>query len=143
MIKTICIISLLTAPISLMGQNLSGRILLRNAGMKNNKQRISIKWYSKELYYPEGVNIYRKEGSGEWKKLNEKIIKKLDGLSASAYKQEPDLNFFVPFINENKKESLQGLLFINVLIKSFQSEAFSLFLGIQYEDTTVKTGKSY
>jgi uncharacterized protein len=142
-IKIIFTISLLTAPIFLMGQNSSGRILLRNSGVKNNKERISIKWYSKELYYTEGVNIYRKEGLGEWKKLNEKIIKKMSDLSASAYKQEPDLNFFVPFINENKKESMQGLFFINVLVKSFQSEAFSGFLGIQYEDTTVHAGKSY
>ena len=143
MIKITHIIFLLITPISLVAQTQSEKILVRNAGVKNSRQIISVKWYSKDLYYPEGVNIFRKEGQGEWKKLNEKIVKKLDVLYASAYMREPDLHFFIPLINENKKENLQGLFLINVLVKSFQSETFSRFLGIQYEDSTVSLGKSY
>ena len=124
-------------------QTYDSRVLLRNASVVNGKQTISVKWYTKELIYPEGVNVYRKEPNGRWQKLNSKPIKKLDSLPASEYTKDADLHFFVPFINHAKKEDLQGIFMINVLVKSFQSEAFSRFLGIQFEDTTAKAGRSY
>jgi fibronectin type 3 domain-containing protein len=142
MIRLINII-LFLIPISMMAQIPSQRVLLRNAGIMENKQTISIKWYSQELYYPDGINIYRKENQSDWIKLNKNPVKKLDSLPKSEFSKDPDLVFFVPLINEAKKENLKGLFLINVLVKSFQSEIFSRFLGIQYEDSTVERGKTY
>lgn len=126
-----------------LAQTPDSRVLVRNAGIVNGKQTILIKWYTKDLYYPEGVNVYRKEGNREWQKLNTSPVKKLDNLPASEYKKDDDLNFFIPMMNNVKKGELQGLMMLNVWIKSFESEAFSKFLGIQYNDTTVKAGTSY
>lgn len=119
------------------------KVLVRNAGVVDGRQTISVKWYDQELFYPEGVNIYRKEGKGEWQKLNSKPVKRSDNVTQADYASDEDLHFFVPLINEGKKEQLQGLIFINILIKTFESEIFSGFLGIQYDDSTVKAGQTY
>lgn len=124
-------------------QSVSSRVLVRNAGVVSGKQTVSVKWYSKDLLYPEGVNLYRKEGQGEWKKLNNIPVKKLADVASGEYDKDEELHFFVPLMNKAKKEDLKGLLLINILVKSFQSEAFSRFLGIQFEDTTVKAGMVY
>lgn len=121
----------------------NSRVLVRNGGLLNNKQSISIKWYSNEFYYQEGVNVYRKESNGEWKKINSQPIKKLNDLPKEEYAKDKDLDFFIPAINKGKKENLKGLFFLNVLAKTFESEPFSRFLGIQWEDTTVTFGKIY
>jgi uncharacterized protein len=142
--KIIFSISLFAAPIVLNGQTQAQRVLVRNTGTVNDKQSIAIKWYSKEIYYSEGVNLYRREEyQREWKKLNAEPLKKKEQLLADEYDKDPDLNFFVPLINESNKEDLQGLFLINILVKSFQSESFSRFLGIHFEDSTVMPGKTY
>ena len=142
--KLVFILFLLTHLINQsIAQTVDSRVLVRNAGVINGKQTISVKWYDKELYYPEGVNVYRKEGKGEWKKLNASPIKKLEDVSAAEYAKDKELDFFVPLINKGKKDQIPPFIFINVIVKTFESEIFSKFLGIQYEDSTVKAGQSY
>ena len=126
-----------------LAQTTESTVLVRNAGMGNSKQHISVKWYSRSLYYEGGVNLYRKEGQGVWQKLNKLPIRKLDSLSKSEYAADEDLEFFVPYINESKKSDVNGLFLINVLVKSFESEVFSKFLGILYNDTSVIVGNTY
>ena len=139
--KTLVLLTLTILSISGFAQNLDSRVLVRNAGIVNGRQAISIKWYTKELYYPEGVILYRKEGGGEWQKLVDKPIKKQEGLSDSEYKKDQDLHFFVPLMA--KREEIKGFVLINVLVKTFESEVFSKFIGIQYDDTTAIVGKRY
>jgi fibronectin type 3 domain-containing protein len=143
MIKLINTVLFFIIPLSMMAQISSQRVLVRNAGIAGSKHVISIKWYTNDLYYPEGINIYRKEDQKDWVKLNINPVRKLDSLPESEFSKDPDLDFFVPLINESRKEDIKGLFLINILVKSFQSEVFSHFLGIQYEDSTVKAGESY
>jgi fibronectin type 3 domain-containing protein len=133
---------LLFATVSLIAQNAS-RVLLRNAGIQNGRQSISVKWYSPELYFNEGISIYRKEGKGEWQKLNSKPVRKQTDLPASEYEKDGELDYFIPLVNEIKKEDLQGLVLYQVLLKTWESETFSKFLGVQFTDSTVLAGKTY
>lgn len=124
-------------------QTTDASVLVRNAGVIANKQTVLVKWYSKGLYYEGGVNIYRQEGQGIWQKLNVSPIRRLDTLSRKQYAEDEDLEFFVPYIKGSKKSDINGLFLVNVLVKSFESEVFSQFLGIFYKDTTVTVGKTY
>lgn len=116
------------------------KIFVRN----NIDKSISIKWYTSELVYPEGVNIYRREkGTFDWVKLNLKPVKLEDSIPKVELANDKDLDFFVSLIKESKRSDLQGFLLLNVLVKSFESPVFSKFLGILYKDEAAEVGKSY
>jgi len=60
--------------------------------MDGGSPAISVKWYSGNLYYPGGVNIYRQElGDGTWIKLNKSPLKKETNITPDNYEIEPEL----------------------------------------------------
>lgn len=119
------------------------KVLVKNTRNKEGKQTITIKWYTNELLYPEGVNVYRKEEGGEWKKLNTVPVKKQANISPEEYKTDKDLKFFVQLVNETSRKDLNGFILLNLLVKSFESPVFANFLGIQYTDEEIAVGKRY
>lgn len=131
-------------PSALQAQEVKSKVLVHSNGLNGNVHSISIKWYTQEFLYPDGVNVYRKEkGQIEWIKLNAEPVKKLDRLPKAEYEKDNNLIFFTTLVQEAKQTDLQGLLLVNVLVKSFESSAFSKFLGIEFEDTAVSPGKFY
>jgi fibronectin type 3 domain-containing protein len=104
---------------------------------------VLIKWYSRELIYGEGVNIYRRpENSLSWTKLNATPVVKKRNVSAQALAADPDLEDFVAMVNESRPADLQeDLLMFNILVKSFQSNVFADFLGIYFEDRPALAGR--
>lgn len=130
------------------GVGQQAQILTRNAPENTlEKQAIQIKWYSSEFpFYQEGAHVYRRElGTTNWEKLTERPILLKSVFDTTIYAFDPDLEFFTAIMKEVTKEAIEGepFLFINLLIKSFQSQWFADFLGIFYEDKTVVYGKSY
>jgi uncharacterized protein len=103
---------------------------------------IKIKWYSKKLVYPEGVNIYQKEsGSSTWKKINANPVKKGDYKPTSEELQkDPELKSYMDMVNSVVK--LEGVAMLGAFVKTFKSDAFSRYIGIAYMDNTVAAGKS-
>ena len=140
--KSYILCILLIASYKLTAQD-RNKVLVRNAGIIEGKQTVSIKWYAQELLYPDGVNIYRKEGNGNWERVKSQTIKRMNDLPDSIYQKDDDFHFFVPIIKESKKEDIKGLVLFQVLVKSWESEIFSKFLGIMYNDNTVQAGKTY
>ncbi|MEM9328539.1 MAG: hypothetical protein AAGA85_22930, partial [Bacteroidota bacterium] len=105
---------------------------------------VLLKWYSKELIYPEGVNVYRRPaGSTQWEKLNEIPIRKKPNLASRAAADE-ELQTFSQMVNELGLDGLGSeFLLLNVFIKSFESNDFADFLGVFYQDTTAQWGEVY
>lgn len=106
---------------------------------------ILIKWYTDEILYDEGVNVYRKEaGQLNWQRINAQPIIKKTTLPASEIAADPDLEVLGDIIKSATKEELQDdLLSLNVLIKSFQNNAFADHMGIYFEDTEVESEVTY
>lgn len=107
---------------------------------KSNVNQVKIKWYSKAFIYPEGINIYKKESAEIiWTKLNTSPIKK-DGYKPNAeeLKQDKELKDYIQLINSISK--LEGVPMLGAYVKSFKSEAFSKYLGIEYIDNTSAPG---
>ncbi|GAA5042260.1 hypothetical protein GCM10011506_44430 [Marivirga lumbricoides] len=121
-----------------------GKILIQNEESRDSKIGIRLKWYSQELTYSEGVNLYRREkGNVTWIKLNAAPLKKKENMSQEAYQQDETLEVFVALANESNASDVQGLVLMNIMVKSFESEAYSEFLGISYLDEQVEKGKAY
>jgi hypothetical protein len=116
--------------------------VLAKVSNKNN-QVLRVKWYSKNLIYPNGVNIYRQqEGNSEWQKINSTPIKKGDyKISSSDLSSDKELTEFTNLANN--MSNFKGIPLLAIYIKSFKSEAFSKYLGIQFDDNTTKAGVKY
>ena len=109
---------------------------------KSNPGVIKIKWYSKKLIYAEGVNIYQKESStASWRKLNSNPIKKGDYKpSVQELQKDPELKSYMDMVNSVAK--LEGVAMLGAFVKTFKSEAFSRYIGIEYLDQTAVAGQS-
>ena len=125
----------------------SGRVPVQNHadnGLPRSKYTISVKWYTPDLLHQQGVNVYRKEaGQNDWVKLNDTPIIKGDRLPPSSYLQDDNLEAFVTLVNGASASDLQGLFLLNVIFKSFESDEYAKFLGIQYDDSSVQKGRTY
>jgi hypothetical protein len=122
------------------------RVLVEKAIFSSSiRPVILLKWYSQELIYPEGVNVYRREeGTLAWTKLNEQPIRKKSAIGQLLLKGDPDLETFVRIIQSASAEDLkQEIIQFNLLVKSFQSNVFADFMGIYHKDSTVENGKKY
>lgn len=122
------------------------RVVVENAKYSTaNSPVVLIKWYSKELVYDEGVNVYRKTTDAfTWEKINTTPIRKKNNVAPSILRADPDMEMFVTIIKSASKQELQeDMTVFNVVIKSIQSDAFADFMGIYYEDKNVQSGKIY
>jgi len=121
-----------------------GTVLVMNADTKFAKQTIFIKWFIKEVICNNGVNIYRKKlGENKWTKINNKPYKFGTPILKKHYEQDLTLNEFVKLINETTEKDLKGIILLNILLKGIQSDIYSKYLGILYEDNSVVLGETY
>ncbi|MCP4459079.1 MAG: hypothetical protein GY816_13810 [Cytophagales bacterium] len=122
------------------------RVLVRNAPENTpGTSSIQIKWYSLDFFYSEGVHVYRKlVGNSNWKRLTDQPII-IDGqFDISAHPDDPNLEFFVEVVQQSSHDELkEGFLFLNLLVKTFESQVFADFAGLFYEDTDVNFGEVY
>jgi hypothetical protein len=120
----------------------TGKVLVRNA--PGSAPALTVKWYTSELYYDRGVNVYRREaGATEWTKLNAQPLRRQEAVSEAAGRQDSSLRLFAGIIQQASKADLKGFILLNLLVKSFDSPAYARFLGIQYDDPAVTAGKTY
>jgi hypothetical protein len=108
---------------------------------KTNPSQVRVKWYSKDFMYREGIVVYRKEAQeSSWQKLNATPLKKGDYQpTAEELKQDKELKQYVELINAVPK--LEGVARLGAYVKSFKSDAFSRYIGIEFIDQTVTPGK--
>ncbi len=106
---------------------------------------INIKWLSSNIIYEEGVNLYRKEeGTPFWQKVNSAPITKGQyKIPAYAFDQDSSLAGYVEMAADMTPDQLVGLGKAFMLLKTVYSNQFALYLGIQFNDSTVKKGVTY
>lgn len=109
---------------------------------KENPSQVKIKWYSKELMYREGVIIYRKEAQeSTWQKLRATPLRKGEYVpTAEELKQDKELKQYIDLVNS--VQNLEGVGMLGAYVKSFKSDAFSRYLGIEYVDESAAPGKT-
>lgn len=105
--------------------------------IKQSTDGIELKWYDQDLVHYNGVDVWRKEGDGDWIKLTSSKI--LPGAMPGVENEE------VAFVNElvKTKKSIEGITLLNAMLSSFKYQQSAEILGIYYFDHTVKKGNSY
>ncbi|MEO9871550.1 MAG: hypothetical protein ABJF63_13800, partial [Ekhidna sp.] len=142
----ILILSFITLT-SVIGQE--SRVLVRNSPENRDTQTsIQIKWYSNEFpFYTEGSHVYRRRsGTINWERItNEPVAQDVEFDTVRYYQLDRDLGFYTEIVKGATPEQLEesGFLFVNILIKSFESQLFAEFIGNFYEDRNVSQGVSY
>ena len=137
----ICAFGLMTS-LSL-GQ--SAKILVQNAkSSTSSNPSIEVKWYSNDLVYPKGVNIYRKQSTeNTWTKLNTAPLTITKTVPPEMSRQDEDLDAFVSMANDMTNLMKNGFLLLNLFAKSFQSNQFSKLIGIQFDDSKITWDEVY
>ncbi|WP_370089265.1 fibronectin type III domain-containing protein [Ekhidna sp.] len=132
---------------NLFGQE--SRVLVRNSPSNNNEiNALEIKWYSNEFpFYKEGCHVYRRQaGTVTWEKITTNPVAQIADFDTTQYYQDdPDIGFYTEVVKQITPEQMEdaGLLFVNILIKSFGSPHFAEFIGNIYIDDDVINGLSY
>ncbi|WP_421875091.1 fibronectin type III domain-containing protein [Marinoscillum sp.] len=119
-------------------------VFVRNAPASTRSNPvIQVKWFSEDILNPEGFNLYRRElGESNWTRLNSVPLTK--GVMPAAIKAaDEELDFLVDVVNQAPEDLKEEFLFMNLLLKSFESNQLANFLGIFYNDTGVRYGTSY
>jgi hypothetical protein len=120
------------------------RVVTVNASV-DGQSCVWIKWYDEKVFYPEGINIYRTSQADATRvKLNENPIKKGNyQLPAHLLATDTTLAHYVEIANKVKSQDVKGFLSLFLIVKTFESNEFSKYAGIMYEDCTVIFGETY
>ena len=106
---------------------------------KYDESGVQLKWFSERLVYTGGVDVYRKEGKGDWQKINDARILQETG-NFDANKQE-GIEMVLEAVSKRKK--FEGLVYLNALVQCFQSNVLCQHLGIYFIDKSAERKKKY
>ena len=119
---------------------------LQNIAITSSQEgSILLKYFSQEVYFDNGVNIYRKaENETEWKKINSSPVKKGDySIPQNVIDNDKILKKLIDFANKVPHDKVKGIVRISMLIDAIQNNEYAKFLGILYEDKNVTAGVKY
>ncbi|MFW5760463.1 MAG: hypothetical protein ACOCXH_05745 [Cyclobacteriaceae bacterium] len=120
------IIVLLILPIASIAQD--GLILY------DTNDKIQLKWYHPNLLtFPGGCKVYKYfEEKSEWHLVSE--VYKKDIASYNYDKDDSTMQFFLQAADYYSSNENKDFAYLNILVKSFQSNNYADYLGIYYED---------
>ena len=98
---------------------------------------IKLKWYSDQLVYPNGVNIFRKEKNKDWVKLNTIPIKRGKIIPQSMLNNDEELKQSYDIIKGLKTSDFKSIILLNAIVQSFKKDVFAEHLGIYYEENVI------
>jgi uncharacterized protein len=143
--KSICRLTVIICILPSLTHGQSAKVLVQNAKSSTAANSlIEVKWYSNELIYAKGVNIYRKQSTeNNWTKLNVAPLTIAKSVPPEMIRQDEDLDAFVSMANDITNSRKNGFLLLNLFAKSFQSSQFSKLIGIQFDDNKIIWNEVY
>lgn len=108
-----------------------------------NNPFIELKWYADQLISSNGIYVER-QTDNSWIRLHQTPIKYAQYRPANSVLQADSiLAEMIAFLPKSTPVKIEGVVLLNILVKSFQSTEFSKYLGIYFKDTTVSTNQLY
>ncbi len=104
---------------------------------------ISVRWISAEFSYVEGVNIYRKENTGNWVLLNAKPIMPPTASEPEFQLSDRGRQFYDNYLSLSRQEFMDNFDAIMTMIESVKEYNLALALHIAYTDKTAQIGTNY
>jgi uncharacterized protein len=113
-------------------------------GSTRARRVIQLKILTPELYFKDGINIYRKDvNDNEWQKLTEKPLQKAELIEPKS-DQDEDYSFYYSVMtatsaNENDKNTTDFMILSSLLTNN----NFARLCGVYFEDENVKDDHIY
>jgi fibronectin type 3 domain-containing protein len=115
------------------------------------EKSIQLKWMSKSLVENSTFDVYRKESSGNWQKINDKVITASPIITVAELKTNkntfPNDQKYATYIDyKNSKETnenKQAYANYSLVIAAVFDNDLAKHLGIYFEDKNVSLGKKY
>ncbi len=121
----------------------NGYVVARSAGNVGGSPAIEVKWFTEYVQNLSTAFLYRQqEGQSTWELITPNGIKALPTLP-SDYSAEPHSEYLEQLALEQRKGKLSTMALLPLWIKSFESNAFSRFLGIYYQDQSLVLNQRY
>lgn len=115
------------------------------AGYSAKENAVVVKWYQDNNNFAGGVNVYRKDASGSWVKLNDKPLQRPAKMSKSDGSKGDSLSAVYNYIIYNKPkdaEELENYEF-TLIIYALLDNNFAYYTTLGYADKTAEQGKTY
>lgn len=115
------------------------------AGYSSKENAVVVKWYQDNNDFKEGVNVYRKDPSGSWVKLNDKPLQRPPKISKSDGSKGDSLSAIYNYIIYNKPsyaEELENYEF-TLIMYALLDNNFAYYTTLGYADKTAEQGKTY
>lgn len=125
--------------VSIFGQS----VVLRNKPYR--KETVELKWYISAIKTKDGVKIYRqRQGISNWELLTSDWVVGDTSLIKPLKSIDEEMSFFTDMATiDTDLDTLDGITWSNILVKSFYNQQYAQLLGIYYSDNTVKEGEKY
>jgi fibronectin type 3 domain-containing protein len=121
-----------------------GKVLVMNSDKESQSNSIYIKWFTQELLYEEGINIYRKNSTEtNWVKLNSTPFKNGKQIDKTEFEKDSSLIDYIKLFKDTPKKDLKSIVLLNLLLKGIESDVFAGYLGIMFVDPSVSIGETY
>lgn len=121
-------------------QEATGRVYVRNNPLGTG---IAVRWAGPEISYPEGINIYRKEGRKSWTLITPNPILPPTAIPNDGSLSDNSSAIFESFLQTDHQEFVEGFGGILTLMESLKDYPLALALRIAYNDEQAEPGKNY
>lgn len=109
----------------------------------NAKGKVTVRWFSSEIFNAEGVNIYRKEThQADWQKLNSSPVKKMEKAPENTADTNLAIYSSLLYYQAQDPEDDETIR-LSILAKTILDNNFARAAGMQYDDNEVSEGKTY
>lgn len=115
------------------------------AGYSAKENAVVVKWYQDNNDFAGGVNVYRKDASGSWVKMNDKPLQRPAKMSKSDGSKGDSLSAVYNYIIYNKPtdaEELENYEF-TLIMYALLDNNFAYYTTLGYADKTAEQGKTY
>lgn len=104
---------------------------------------IAVRWAGPEIFYQEGIRIYRRQGRKDWELLTAQAILPPATVSNAPKLTTNDKEIVQAMLDSDHREFVDGFGGILTLIESLKRYPLALALKIAYNDETAEKGKKY
>jgi len=100
----------------------------------NKDGKVKLKWYHQDnIIFPDGCKLYKKHQDSDSWRIIDKVYKK-NKETFRFNEKDTSLTFFIEAAELIALRNEKDFAYLNLIIKSFQSNQFANYLGIYYED---------
>ncbi|NME70876.1 fibronectin type III domain-containing protein [Flammeovirga aprica] len=119
------------------------QVVVRNKPFDVGK--VEVKWYIPAIKSKAGTKVFRQQqGTSNWELLTPEWILGDTSLVKPLIQNDPNMEFYTDMATTDiKLDTLDGIVWGNMLVQSFYNDQYCKLLGIYYKDNNAIEGQTY